>query len=378
MLIVSTKRKVASAVGNGSHKDLINIPIFGGKSKKGKPAWRVDSPVPIKLAEMVLKEYDPTALGTLESQISQDLTLNAHPLLFSCNLPGPIYMKLEPGTYKKVYHRALYSRFTKCTLQELLNNENIFISTVQRRQIAFELLTAIKKMHELGYIHQDLHRGNILIHPDENGNYHIQLTDFGNSRPMYLVAKNQIEHLGDAKAPYTYESPEMLIAYRDGKFIPYREKRIGHHESYAKFCQPDVRSATEAQQRYYSHPHRANDIWAAGLIIFDLFNRHQSPEKYHDVIQNHTLFKRMLAVNREDRFTAQEALDTLRIYPDSFAIADDHPVQYWNPAPMQDVGQEPPINSESVVIPEIRKKAYTAVIEERTRTSGRFSFRSKN
>ena len=41
------------------------------------------------------------------------------------------------------------------------------------------IIAKLKKMHDLGYIHNDLHTGNVLVNKKSNGNIDFFISDFG-------------------------------------------------------------------------------------------------------------------------------------------------------------------------------------------------------
>jgi ankyrin repeat protein len=81
----------------------------------------------------------------------------------------------------KIYEVSNYFGYS---LEFLMNPElNSFIEITEpmRFQIGYAIISAVKEFHRKGYLHCDIHPGNICVNFDEDGNAKISLIDFGQS-----------------------------------------------------------------------------------------------------------------------------------------------------------------------------------------------------
>ncbi len=118
-----------------------------------------------------------------------------------------------------------------CNRGTLLSvNETLDFS--EKLRLVIQLSQAIEGMHKAGYIHMDLKLENVFVTADSNNKLSIRLADFGAAEPWIEAAPKSVSWVGS-----TFPSPEILNA--DLAKIP-------------------------------SHITPAIDVWAFGLILFNI------------------------------------------------------------------------------------------------------------
>lgn len=105
--------------------------------------------------------------------------------------------------------------------------------------VLYDLVNGMRKMHDMGFTHQDLKPGNIITFKDEQGNLRLRVSDFGATRPHY----NSTQDLPGEKGIKGWCSTTL----------PYR-------------CLESVLAGE-------THPRKditADDVWAIGCILYEM------------------------------------------------------------------------------------------------------------
>lgn len=134
-------------------------------------------------------------------------------------------------------------------------NKMKHVSDKQKLRIVLQLLFGVKDIHDLEYCHNDLKPGNILIKND--------------LVPLIIDLDGVTRHqpiIPHAICTPAYRAPETYNAYSLTQLIP--EGTLASHvvQKYPKACE-------------YSYPfnHKANDIWALGIIIYQMIHDDEFP-----------------------------------------------------------------------------------------------------
>jgi len=253
-----------------------------GASKKGKSAWRIDLEKEEEYFELVAKPA---------------ISINRE-VLFSQQFPSRYIhkSKLGPTYINKKSKISIYSLKADCNFRDYLNAFRTELLPIEKEEIVLHLLKAIKVLHDKGYVHQDIKPENILVFSEEG---YLALTDFGNHQKI----GEKVRLFGTP----AYDSPE--IAY----WISEKEKQVDRpflaYEYLEKYL-ADTKKYNidrEAREQFqFSHP--ANDMWALGVTIFEIFYGRLPTLEDRDRIKVDPLLKGLLAPDWRDRLTIDETI----------------------------------------------------------------------
>ncbi len=278
-VIAETKSKVA----NGKKRKLEKE---AGSFKSGKPCWRLDGYT--EYFNLVTKLNDEEAFDRLKEEVGTSQALASE--YVNETQIGPVYTKNNTSK------ASVYSVRAIGTLMKLIKSNNL--NDEQINSLTKQLLLGLKYIHERYYIHQDLKPDNILVYGDAKQGYHLKYTDFGNcSSPM----GDDIESL----STWDYASPEIICFYSDqntSHYEFYRECKA-KSSAYGDLFKPPSIPAR------WGKPHETNDIWAAGIIIFEMRYGRKPRANDKAIINQDPLLSKMLAPLRKDRIGIDEALN---------------------------------------------------------------------
>lgn len=309
ILILDIKSKLKS--GEKSEKTQ----RFVGGNKTGKIAWRIDTPIYQKWINLVTSRKKENSIknADIEAKISQELAkINKNidtgysDLLFSYNLQSQIYCTREK------YKQAHYAPFVEMDFSSFLLSNAKSLTMTDKYSIADQILKAIQIMHQKNIAHQDIKKQNILIYSREN-QYHIKINDFGHSTNCNNNRKKSL-------ATHTYASPEIALAYKSKK-SKYHEYFYDEDTSSFGIRIDKLLSKKNADRHAksqlaieYQKPHLKNDMWAVGIVFYHLFTGSRltmNNAATRKKIDQNPLLKGLLAPIREDRFTIDQALESL-------------------------------------------------------------------
>lgn len=89
-----------------------------------------------------------------------------------------------------------------CSLESLIKN-NIKLTEEQAKMILYDILKGLNVIHENGYVHRDLHPGNIMLTKD-NKKISAVIIDFDDMQPMNEETKACFRYNG-------YQAPEIIF-----------------------------------------------------------------------------------------------------------------------------------------------------------------------
>lgn len=277
-LLVETKSKLA----NNQKQDISDKT---GGFKIGKPAWRIDDYE--EYFNLVAKLESRSDYMMILEEVNKSTRLSSE--YVNQTQLGPVIVKKNA---KKV---SIYSTKAISNLHEFIINNGL--TRAQIDSLTLQLLSALKYLHNQSVIHQDLKSANILVYGTARKGYYIKISDFGNS--VY-----EDDHK-DSLSTWNYSSPEILSYYKhpDSLYHAYfNEKYVSTSFGQRHLGHPTLRS--------WGKSNKANDVWAMGVVIFELRYGVSPEDKYRNLIDQDPLLSRMLAVNRNRRFTSEQAFDS--------------------------------------------------------------------
>lgn len=279
-LILETKSKLA----NGAKQSL---PVIAGSYKSGKPAWRIDQTTDIEYFNLVstlknLTELDDIKKEVKISQMFDSERINEYDM-------GVLFNK------KGAHKISLYSEKAKMSLADLLSS-GIVLSTSQKNQLIEDLQQAVALFHQNNIAHQDIKPGNILVIEPTPGHYRLKLTDFGQSTSHRDLKES-------ASATYGYQSPEIACYHASHQssyydyFNNYLAKNALGYQIYSKNSAEMNRNRVQ-----YKDPHISNDLWAQGIVSYEILYGKKPSISDLPKIQAHPLLSRLLNTDRYQRF----------------------------------------------------------------------------
>lgn len=255
-LIIETKSKLKE--GNKQQ-----LPPIGGAYKSGKSACRADRAeqelfnltisienYPDKGAAF-FQEGEEYVKRQAEKEVAASRLFNSPEVNEITS--GPLFFKDRKSKI------SVYSVKARGTLADLLKEEKLTV--LQTDELIIQLLKGVKRIHEKGYVHQDLKVDNILIYDDLEEGYRLKITDFGS------FEKQRTSTLAEIQALF-YD---------------------------------DLESA------YFPHP--AYDMFEVGLIIFEMrYDRKFDMEKGPLLVAKDPLLQGLFEPEKEKRISAERAL----------------------------------------------------------------------
>lgn len=311
-LIVETKSKLKEIENPNKSKQKVkqSLPEVGGAFKTGKPAWRVDTGE-IELFNLTMKfpidKKNPPQQKKLE-QAAEALQKGAEAEVAASRLfkgseinesnKGQLFLK---DMHQKI---SVYSIKAQGTLLDLQRAQRL--TTRQTDKLIIELLNGVKRLHDKGYVHQDLKSDNVLIYGDLKGGYHLKIADFG------LFARQ-----GDPRAKAGIYipawSPELAYSYAYSSKDTFNLKSLGQSffESHPHLFEYNPKLFVNSSGfSDLQKPHSANDMWALGLMIFEMRYGRIPAYTVQDLslIKQDRLLRGLLEPNRQKRLTIEKAL----------------------------------------------------------------------
>jgi serine/threonine protein kinase len=172
----------------------------------------------------------------------------------------------------------------------------------------------VRKIHDAGFVHQDIKFKNILIY--HNGErLSMELCDFGLTREM-----DQENCL--PQATIGFQSPEVSLLYFQSEnwneaehCYFYVDGMTCNTLGYQYFDQQNLKfNDFKIEREKYKTVHKANDIWALGIVIFALKNFGKMPRSIQDLYSiEDPLIKGLLDPKREKRLTIHQAIEIHQI-----------------------------------------------------------------
>jgi len=157
------------------------------------------------------------------------MTFNIHP-----NIVTPLGVIVDESPDSEYGVGIVMELATEKTLFDLLWNKDKDISLIKRIEIILDISKGLLAMHEKNFIHGDLKSMNILLFEDLNA----KISDFGTSKSTTNTSLNTG---ATGAGTLNWNAPELLAMDDEGDFINCADAR--------------------------------SDIWALGLMIFEVSSR---------------------------------------------------------------------------------------------------------
>lgn len=119
------------------------------------------------------------------------------------------FNKQNPNSLRGVY---LVQEYFDFTLEDILGNPEVELSSCQAKVLAYNLLCAVKFLHSCNIMHRDLKPENILV-TDE---VEVKICDFGLSRSINVETETKIQRKKSfASFTRPYRPPEVILCCPD-------------------------------------------------------------------------------------------------------------------------------------------------------------------
>jgi len=185
-------------------------------------------------------------------------------------------------------------------------------SRPQQRKLAFEeiysffkdITSGLQHLHKSNYIHRDLKPSNCLLHQDGN-DMHCLISDFGEVQPENVVRKST-----GSTGTISYCAPEVLKKDHLGRYGNFTTKSdvfsLGMILYFMCFGRLPYKSADSIQEEFEDM-----DLLRAEISSWTGFQdeRRERPELPN---QLYNFLKRLLAINPEDRPSADDILQAIQ------------------------------------------------------------------
>jgi hypothetical protein len=303
-LILETKSK------NDQNTKNTKAQSFSGSFKTTKVAWRIDQPIPQKMANAVyyVSKYTSLDEAYVEANAAQKVIKTNPGVDCFVNAPALGDLVHKQGIRKsnnRLYtqKQSFYSSWAAGkSLAEFLKTKKAHWLTIgQLDMLARQLLIAVKSVHDAGMIHQDIKPDNILVYKDALGNYRVELADFG----KVYIAGSKVGR-DTVSSTVGYQSPEIAAIKKDPSAPGHKYYYDTRYSDYGR-----VLGRQMASNPIYAQPDKANDLWAIGIVLHELYHKKLPRKKKAENFS--PLIAGLLNPNRALRFTSEQALTHLEL-----------------------------------------------------------------
>uniref|UniRef100_A0A7M4EDW5 Phosphoinositide 3-kinase regulatory subunit 4 n=1 Tax=Crocodylus porosus TaxID=8502 RepID=A0A7M4EDW5_CROPO len=216
----------------------------------------------------------------------------------------------------------LFRQYVRDNLYDRISTRP-FLNNIEKRWIAFQILTAVDQAHKSGVRHGDIKTENVMV---TSWNW-VLLTDFASFKPTYLPEDNPADfnYFFDTSRRRTcYIAPERFV---DGSLFATELESIRDPST------PLVDLAN-SNQRTGGELKRAMDIFSAGCVIAELFTEGVPLFDLSQLLAyRNGLFSPDQVLNKiEDRSIRQLVTQMIHCEPDKRLAAEDYLKQQRNNA----------------------------------------------
>ncbi|XP_063160043.1 phosphoinositide 3-kinase regulatory subunit 4 [Candoia aspera] len=216
----------------------------------------------------------------------------------------------------------LFRQYVRDNLYDRISTRP-FLNNIEKRWIAFQILTAVDQAHRSGVRHGDIKTENVMV---TSWNW-VLLTDFASFKPTYLPEDNPADfnYFFDTSRRRTcYIAPERFV---DGSMFATELENIRDPST------PLVDLAS-SNQRSRGELKRAMDIFSAGCVIAELFTEGVPLFDLSQLLAyRNGLFAPEQVLNKiEDRSIRELVIQMIRCEPEKRLAAEDYLKQQRNNA----------------------------------------------
>ncbi|KAM6450001.1 phosphoinositide 3-kinase regulatory subunit 4 isoform 1-T3 [Liasis olivaceus] len=216
----------------------------------------------------------------------------------------------------------LFRQYVRDNLYDRISTRP-FLNNIEKRWIAFQILTAVDQAHRSGVRHGDIKTENVMV---TSWNW-VLLTDFASFKPTYLPEDNPADfnYFFDTSRRRTcYIAPERFV---DGSMFATELESIRDPST------PLVDLAN-SNQRSRGELKRAMDIFSAGCVIAELFTEGVPLFDLSQLLAyRNGLFAPEQVLNKiEDRSIRELVIQMIRCEPEKRLAAEDYLKQQRNNA----------------------------------------------
>lgn len=231
--------------------------------------------------------------------------------------------KKKSSEYRQVIRTSEYAAFGdlrelepfSATRKDILSSDSNYRryldsedSIIER--LILEILNCLIKIHDAGYVHNDIKMDNILVYYDpKDQKVHARITDFG-------MTKKAGEYF-EPVASFCYASPQVIQKHikHETHLSHYFRSYLGKYPCYGHDLY--MNSSLEEMKGDSLSGSCKDDMWALGVTIFKLITgEHPTKSNFEaelmprGILSEHSeLIRKLLAPTREERPTAAEALE---------------------------------------------------------------------
>lgn len=313
-LYLETKSKL-----NNNQKQT--LPDIRGAEKSGKPVWRLGTDYTEEFNLTLNFCSDLTAFQTPSLKLNEvvfllkqdDDYLNFKDEIdFNRKIKDKKYvLKYQEGedfVHNNKFKASIYCKKAIGTLNDIIH-QKIMATKEERLSLSEMLLRGLASIHKENIAHQDIKPENILIFRSNKGKLSLKITDFGISyfhqdkdgesmcSPLYLSPEISLStlNLNSSSARYKTYHKGSLVSRIYANQIVYNSNKIKIHAS-------------------YDFPHKLNDCWSAGIVLYQLYHFGHYPDYVlsEQIIHHNPLLKGLLEPERNNRLTATKAIQVFK------------------------------------------------------------------
>uniref|UniRef100_A0A452ISI4 Phosphoinositide 3-kinase regulatory subunit 4 n=1 Tax=Gopherus agassizii TaxID=38772 RepID=A0A452ISI4_9SAUR len=216
----------------------------------------------------------------------------------------------------------LFRQYVRDNLYDRISTRP-FLNNIEKRWIAFQILTAVDQAHKSGVRHGDIKTENVMV---TSWNW-VLLTDFASFKPTYLPEDNPADfnYFFDTSRRRTcYIAPERFV---DGSMFSTELENM-------KDPSMPLVDLANSNQRTRGELKRAMDIFSAGCVIAELFTEGVPLFDLSQLLAyRNGLFSPDQVLNKiEDRSIRELVTQMIHCEPDKRLGADDYLKQQRNNA----------------------------------------------
>ncbi|KAM3822105.1 phosphoinositide 3-kinase regulatory subunit 4 isoform 1-T3 [Vipera latastei] len=216
----------------------------------------------------------------------------------------------------------LFRQYVRDNLYDRISTRP-FLNNIEKRWIAFQILTAVDQAHRSGVRHGDIKTENVMV---TSWNW-VLLTDFASFKPTYLPEDNPADfnYFFDTSRRRTcYIAPERFV---DGSMFATELENIRDPST------PLV-DLVNSNQRSRGELKRAMDIFSAGCVIAELFTEGVPLFDLSQLLayRNGLFSPEQVLSKIEDRSIRELVIQMIRCEPEKRLAAEDYLKQQRNNA----------------------------------------------